>query len=348
MTASKSGQSEAAAGETVVTPPPHPYGAPPEAPDDDLPMTILLTTGYHDASAWRTALAVAAPGREVAVYGVDPFDPAAIRYACTWMPPKGLLTSLPNLEVVFNLGAGVDGVLSDPGLPDVPIVRLVDDDLTFRMGEWVTLQVLNHHRGALTYLARQRRREWREDEHPAARDVRVGLMGYGTLASHAAKILLTIGYQVHGWSRSDKPAQVPLHVGDAGLGPFLAATDILVALLPLTPETRGILNARLFAGMATDGIGPILINAGRGGLQNERDVLDSLRSGALKGASLDVFQTEPLPADASLWAAPNLIITPHCAAVSEPGAVARYVAGQLERHERGERLLNVVDRARGY
>lgn len=320
----------------------------PEITAHDQSMTILLTTGYHDASAWRAALAVAAPGREVAVYGVDPYDPAAIRYACTWQPPKGLLASLPNLEVIFNLGAGVDGVLADTDLPDVPIVRLVDDDLTYRMGEWVTLQVLNHHRGTLTYLARQRRREWKEDDHPAARDVRVGLMGYGTLASHAARILLSIGYQVRGWSRSNKPAEVALHTGEAGLKPFLAETDILVALLPLTPETRGILNARLFAAMATDGIGPILINAGRGGLQNERDILEALRSGALKGASLDVFNTEPLPPDASLWAAPNLIITPHCAAVSDPGAVSRYVAGQLDRHERGEPLLNIVDRSRGY
>jgi glyoxylate/hydroxypyruvate reductase A len=311
-------------------------------------MTILLTTGYHDASAWRAALADALPGREVAVYGVDRYDPAAIRYACTWHPPKGMLKVLPNLEVIFNLGAGVDGVLSDPELPDVPIVRLVDDDLTERMGEWVTLQVLNHHRGTLTYLARQKRREWKEDDQPAARDVSVGLMGYGTLAAHAARILKAIGYRVHGWSRSDKPADVPLFAGEAGLGPFLAATDVLVALLPLTADTRGILNARLFASMRREGIGPVLINAGRGGLQNERDILEALRSGALRGASLDVFNTEPLPPDASLWAAPNLIITPHCAAVSEPGAVSRYVAGQIARHERGDPVENVVDRSRGY
>lgn len=311
-------------------------------------MTILLTMGYHDASAWRAALGAVAPERAIAVYGVDRFDPAAVRYACTWQPPKGLLKSLPNLEVIFNLGAGVDGVLSDPELPDVPIVRLVDEDLTGRMGEWVVLQVLSHHRGALAYLAQQRRREWREIDHPPAREVRIGLMGYGSLARHAGELLSAIGYRVHGWSRTEKPADVKLHVGEAGLGPFLAETDILVALLPLTAETRGILNARLFSALARDGVGPILINAGRGGLQSEKDILDALRSGLLRGASLDVFNTEPLPSDSALWAAPNLIITPHCAAVSDPPSVARYIVGQLERHERGEPLENLVDRARGY
>lgn len=311
-------------------------------------MTILLTMGYHDASAWRAALATVAPERSVAVHGIDSYDPAKIRFACTWQPPKGLLKSLPNLEVIFNLGAGVDGVLSDPDLPDVPIVRLVDEDLTVRMGEWVTLQVLAHHRGALTYLAQQRRREWQEHEHPPAGDVRVGLMGYGELARHAARILKAIGYRVQGWSRTERAADIPLHVGEAGRARFLLTTDILVALLPLTAETRGILNARLFAAMAKDGIGPVVINAGRGGLQNEKDILDGLRAGTLKGASLDVFNTEPLPSDSSLWTAPNLIITPHCAAVSDPLPVSRYVMGQLARYERGEPLENVVDRTRGY
>ncbi len=311
-------------------------------------MTILLTMGYHDASAWRQALATVAPDQAVAVHGVDQYAPEAIRYACTWQPPRGLLKSLPNLEVIFNLGAGVDGVLSDPELPDVPIVRLVDPDLTGRMGEWVTLQVLNHHRGTLTYLARQRRREWKESDHPPAREVRVGLMGYGNLARHASMILRAIGYQVHGWSRTEKSADVRLYAGEDGIAPFLAATDILVVLLPLTADTRGIVDRQLIAGLATDGIGPILINAGRGGLQNEKDILDALRSGDLKGASLDVFNTEPLPQDSSLWAAPNLIITPHCAAVSEPMAVSRYVMGQLAAYERGEALANLVDRDLGY
>ncbi|MBJ3777406.1 2-hydroxyacid dehydrogenase [Acuticoccus mangrovi] len=313
-------------------------------------MASLLTVGSWRADAWVKAFHTAAPGRTFYLYGRDEYDPAEIRYAITWRPPAGLLPSLPNLQAIFNLGAGVDGVLADPDLPDLPVVRLVDDTLTGPMGEWVALQVLTHHRRALTYLAQQGRQEWEEHDQPVASQVRVGIMGYGILGSHCAKVLTTLGYTVSGWSRSPKPADVPLHVGAEGLPEFLANTDYLVVLLPLTPQTRDIIDAELIGQLAQDGVmgGPVLINAGRGGLQNEDDLLAALHSGTLAGASLDVFQTEPLPADHPLWTAPNLVITPHAAAPSNPTAVSRYITGQISAFEAGKPLQNVVERGRGY
>lgn len=314
-------------------------------------MTALLTTANWSSSAWMKELRAAGPDRTFVLNGVDEYDPAAVRYALTWKPPEGLLASLPNLEVIFNLGAGVDAVLSDTTLPDgIPIVRLVDDNLTERMGEWVLLQVLTHHRQALTYLAQQEKAQWRERDQPIASEVRVGFLGYGVLAQHCAKLCVATGFQVQAWSRSPKSTDVSLHVGDAGLGPFLASTDILVVLLPLTPDTREIVNTSLLSQLPHDGAlgGPFLINAGRGGLQNEADVLTALENGTVKGASLDVFQTEPMPSDDPLWRAPNLIITPHCSAVSDPRTVSRYVVSQMAAYERGESLQNIVDRERGY
>ncbi|GAB5375272.1 MAG: glyoxylate/hydroxypyruvate reductase A [Acuticoccus sp.] len=291
-----------------------------------------------------------APDRTFVLHGVDDYDPADVRYALTWKPPEGLLKSLPNLEVIFNLGAGVDAVLSEPNLPDIPLVRLVDDKLAERMTEWVTLQVLTHHRQALAYLDQQVNHLWRVREQPEAAAVRVGFLGYGVLAQRSARVLRALGYDLKAWSRTGKDTDISLYTGADGLAPFLAATDILVVLLPLTDATRDIVDARLIDGLAGDGAlgGPFLINAGRGGLQNEADIVAALRDGRLKGASLDVFKAEPLPQDDPIWDAPNLVITPHCSAISDPVAVSRYVINQMGAHERGEPLKNIVDRTLGY
>jgi len=229
---------------------------------------------------------------------------------------------------------------------------VVDPDLTTRMSEWVVLHALLHLRQFRRYERQQRERVWDDDEdQPAARQVRVGVMGLGELGRDAARKLKAIGFDVAGWSASAKsePGVACFH-GPDGLDAMLARTDILVALLPLTEATRGILNARLFAKLARDGRlgGPILLNAGRGGLQVEADILAALDAGVLKAASLDVFEKEPLPKDSPLWSHPAAFVSPHNAAISARGAVAGYVAEQIEAFERGEPLRNVVDRKRGY
>jgi glyoxylate/hydroxypyruvate reductase len=246
---------------------------------------------------WLTRFRSLGQDREVRLYP-ETGDPADIRYACVWKPPAGLLAGLPNLRAIFSLGAGVDHLMGDPSLPDVPIVRIVDPDLTMRMTEYVVLHVLLHHRRFKFYDAHQRARVWREENDPAASEVRVGIMGLGVLGRAAAAALKPLGFQLNGWSRTQKLVPgVTAFANDTGLTPFLARTDILVCLLPLTPDTRGFLNYELFRGLARDGAlgGPALINAGRGGSQVEADILRALDDGTLTGASLDVFERSPCP-----------------------------------------------------
>ncbi|MBH0237462.1 2-hydroxyacid dehydrogenase [Methylobrevis albus] len=314
-------------------------------------MTVLFAVAGWSPEHWVAAYREADPERAVVV-APELGDPAAIRYALAWKPPAGLLAGLPNLEVIFSLGAGVDHLLGDPTLPDLPLVRIVDPDLTRRMTDWVVLQALMHLRAQRTYDRQQRERRWAQHPYPTATDVRVGIMGFGVLGRAAARTLAAIGFDVAGWSRTP-PADAtgfPVFSGEAGLGDFLGRTDILVVLLPLTPETRGILGRPLFERLARDCAlgGPVLINAGRGGLQVEADIVAAIGDGTLIGASLDVFATEPLPETSPLWADERVIITPHIAAESDPRALSRYVAGQIAAHERGEPLQNLVDRARGY
>jgi glyoxylate/hydroxypyruvate reductase A len=215
----------------------------------------------------------------------------------------------------------------------------------------VALQVLLHHRQFRRYDRQQRAKIWDDDEaQPIAREVRVGLLGLGVLGLDAASKLQALGFDVAGWSRTAKSVEgLSTYHGSQGLDALLARTDILVSLLPLTPDTRGLLGAELFAKLPRDGrVGPALVNGGRGGSQVEADIVAALEAGVLKGASLDVFETEPLPADSPLWAREDVFISPHNAAISTPEAVADYVAEQILAFERGEPLRNLVERGRGY
>jgi glyoxylate/hydroxypyruvate reductase A len=209
-----------------------------------------------------------------------------------------------------------------------------------------------HLRDQHRFDADQRAKRWQPDRAPPiAGDVRVGVMGFGVLGQDAARKLKVMGFDVAGWSRTAKHVEdFEVYSGDDGLSVFLARTDILVSLIPLTPDTRGILNRSLFEKLAHDGRlgGPVLINAGRGKLQVEADILACLDDGTLKAATLDVFEVEPLPQDSPLWTHPRVTISPHNAATSEPEATARYIADQIRRHEAGQQFENVVDRTRGY
>ena len=219
------------------------------------------------------------------------------------------------------------------------------------MTEWVTLQVLLHHRRQRIYDAQQRERRWHELRQPAAHDVRVGIMGMGVLGRDAAEVLVRLGYPVAGWRRGpEKVAGMLSFHGTGQLDAFLARTDILISLLPLTPETRGILAMPLFEKLAHDGAlgGPVLINAGRGGSQVERDIVAALDRGVLIGASLDVFEIEPLDPASPLWARDDVIITPHCAAWSDPAPLALAILAEIGAFERGKPLRNVIDREKFY
>ncbi|MGN6311699.1 MAG: 2-hydroxyacid dehydrogenase [Xanthobacteraceae bacterium] len=290
-------------------------------------------------------------GRKVVLLPEQIADPDDVQYAAVWKPQRGVLAAFRNLRAIFNLGAGVDALLADPSLPKVPIVRVAVDDLTGRMTEYVVLHVLMHHRQQLRLRDDQSRKLWRPGAQWAAGAVTVGIMGLGTLGRDAAEVLRRIGFRVVGWSNSAKQIDgVECFSGRDGLVPFLAKTHILVCLLPLTPETRHILDRKLFEKLARNSPlgGPVLINAGRGGLQVEADILSCLDDGTLLAATLDVFETEPLPADSPLWTHPRVVITPHNAADTDADAISAYVADQIARLEAGEPLQNVVDVARGY
>ena len=314
-------------------------------------MSILLAVSGWDPEAWRARLIRVLPRHPVAILG-ESFDRGAIRYALSWRHPPGSLSNLPGLRAIFSLGAGVDHLFADPALPDRPIVRIVDPDLRDRMSEWVVMQALIHLRQLRRYERQQRERLWKDDPaQPRAAEVNVGVLGLGVMGMDAAMKLMGLGFPVAGWSRTPKSAPgMECFSGPEGLEALLAWADILVVLLPLTKETRGILSASLFARLKQGGRlgGPALINAGRGGLQVEADILAALDSGLLKGASLDVFEREPLPADSRLWTHPAVYVSPHNAAISAPQAIAVAIARQIEAFERGAPLQDVIDRTRGY
>lgn len=312
---------------------------------------VLLSLTGWDTPVWVGELAKAAPDREVVLEPNGAADPD-IDYAVVWKQPPGLLSNLPNLKAIFSLGAGVDHVFADTSLPDVPIVRVVSANLTTRMSEYVVWQVLDHHRLGPRYRAQQAERVWYEDrDQKAASDLTVGIMGLGELGSDAAAKLQVMGFNVTGWSRTTKQVDgVTCHAGKDGFDAFLASADIFVVLLPLTPETSEILNRDLFLRMSKRGpLGaPVIINAGRGGLQNEADILTALDEGLLSAVTLDVFQQEPLAADSPFWTHPKVTLTPHAAAASMPTSLIEPIARQMDAFERGEPLVNLVDRKAGY
>jgi len=306
-----------------------------------LAMTGLSPDRWHELLSAR---------REV-VLEPDGASDNSIDYAVVWKQRPMLLSELPNLKVIFSVGAGVDHILLDQHLPDVPIVRVVAANLTLRMSEYVLWRVLDHHRQGVLYRAQQERKVWFEPPQPSAGRIAVGVMGLGELGHAAARLLIAAGFRVNGWSRTRKDlAGIAGFHGEDGLAPFLAATDMLVVLLPLTPETRGIIDYPLLGKLRRDNPlgGAMLINAGRGLLQKDDDIHRALEDGTLKEASLDVFESEPLPPASPLWSHPRVFVTPHAAASSNPEHLVGPMLEQMDAFERGEKLRHVVDRHAGY
>ncbi len=301
-----------------------------------------------------SALRSAFPDRPV----IDMGDPANAdrdltdaEFAVVWKPDPALFRRATGLRAIFSGGAGVDHILSAYELPDLPIVRFVDRSLTDRMSEWVVWQCLHHLRNGIAYANQQRERVWHEiAEQPEARDVTVGVMGLGVLGADAVRKLKVMGFDVIGWSRRAKSIEGLESFDAANLKAFLGRTDILVGLLPLTEDTRGIYDRALFSKLRRTGPlgGPIFLNAGRGGSQKEADLIACLADGTLKAASLDVFEKEPLDPESPLWWMPNVIVTPHAAAASDVRALFRHVEAQIARLESGLPLEFVVDRVSGY
>jgi glyoxylate/hydroxypyruvate reductase len=308
-------------------------------------VTILYRSDPERGRQWARIFAEQAPDLEFRMWP-EVGDPAVVDYAVVWAPPPGFLESFPNLKVIFSTGAGVDHI-DFSALPDnVPIVRMVEPGIVGTMVEYVTMAALALHRNLVDYVDQQRRREWRSIRVFPASERQVGVMGLGVLGQAALHALGQLGFRRSGWSRSPKQVDgVACYVGGDQLESFLAECDILVCLLPLTSETRGLLNAATFAALPQ---GAGLINAGRGGHLVEPDLLAALDSGQIGAAVLDVFSNEPLPADHIFWTHPRILITPHVASMTQPQTSAAVVLDNVRRHQRGEPLKDVVDRRRGY
>jgi len=309
-------------------------------------MALIIRSDFARDDIWRDAFGAVAPEIDCRSWQ-SPGDVADIEYAFVWKPEKGSLRRFPNLKCIFSIGAGVDHLLGDVGLPDgVPVVRMVEPELTRGMAEYVALHVLRYHREVPTLEQSQRDHIWNELIVPTAPGRRVGIMGFGVLGHASAQALGAFGFDLACWSRTEKafPGGQSFHGAD-GLKPFLARTDILVCLLPLTPETEGILDRRLFAALPR---GAWLINAARGGHQNEDDILEALETGHLAGATLDVFRKEPLPGDHPFWSHPRVTVTAHIASVTQPRSAAAEVVANIRRIEQGEAPLNTVNIKAGY
>ena len=311
---------------------------------------LLLHLSDVDEANWADKFRQALGGYPVVRRG-DDFDPADVRYVFVWKPKADAFDGLTGLKAILSLGAGVDALLSHPSLPrDVPVVRFVDDDLSQKMSDYVVAQVTMHHRLFSRYAADQKARRWVQLYPPAASNTTVGIMGMGVLGQHAAERLRPLGFGLRSWSRTPKSVEgVEGFAGGEQFNAFLAGTDILVNLLPLTQETRGILNYETFAKLrrCLEG-GPVIVNAARGGHQREIDIARALTDGTLGAASLDVFEVEPLPQESPLWGLENCFITPHIAAISNERTGVAYFSRILLDHEAGKPLVNVVDRGRGY
>lgn len=259
----------------------------------------------------------------------------------------GFLKPFRNLKLISTTGAGFDHFLRDPEVPrDIPLVRIVDADFAARMADYVLCWVLFHHRDVAHYLAAQRAHRWDYKPMRSARQVRVGVMGLGQMGQMAAERLAMLGYSVRAWSRSrhDVPG-VTCHAGAAEFGSFLADTEMLVNLLPLTPETTGVLCKATFDQMPKGGV---LIHAARGGHMIEADVLAALDSGQLRAATIDAFPKEPLPADHPFWDRPDVFVTPHGSSTASMETIVETFAANVRRYRAGQPLLNQVDYAQGY
>jgi len=308
-------------------------------------MALLLTPTSGGAEAWRHALIAAMPDLDVRVWP-DIGDPAAIDMAAMGPPPAGALRKLANLRLIISLTAGTDALLRDPDLSDVPVVRCGDPAGDTMMNETALLHVLRHHRHLPEYLAAQQRREWIKLPIKAARERKVGVMGLGPIGMAVAKVLFAAGFQVAGWVRNPRAGDgVEIFSGREQFAAFLKRSEIVVNLLPLTPETRGILNAQTFAALPA---GAAIVNLGRGEHVVEADLIAALDSGHLAAATLDVFPVEPLPSDSPLWRHPKITVLPHVARRLVPMQLAPRVRDIITAFRAGRPLPQLVDRKRGY
>jgi glyoxylate/hydroxypyruvate reductase A len=312
-------------------------------------MGILLSTHYPeyvDVDRWVRILEEALPGVPIYVWP-DLDDPSRVELMIGDFAADGIYAALENLKCFMYIGAGVDGILGDPHFPrHIPLVRSDDSAITFQVAQYVVLQVLDHHRHGRIYREQQAERIWHPVPTADTRSLVVGILGYGRIGKKAARALRDLDFQVRAWSRTPKtPTDGVVHThGGGSLSLLLGESDYVICALPLTPETLGIINRRTIAQMKA---GAFVINVGRGGHVVDDDLLESLDTGRVSGAALDVFYQEPLPTEHQYWGHPRVILTPHVANFWVDGSLPQIVDLWHRIHD-GRPVTNVVDPCRGY
>ena len=309
-------------------------------------MAIVIIRQDGKIDAWKKALKERNPSIEVYSY-LEEHPKESITMALIWKHPKGTLAHYPNLKCIASAGAGVDYIFEDSTVPtNILITRVVDPYLASDMSEHVLAIILAELKNFNTYKLQQVDHNWNPKEYRRIQDVRIGIMGLGELGELTARDLTKYGFQVQGWSRSKKEIEgVRAFAGQEELEPFLDFTEFLVCLLPLTPQTEGILNRSLFLKLPKNAY---IINVARGGHMVDEDLLNALDSGHLSGASLDVYHEEPLPGDHPFWKHPKIFMTPHYASVSDTHSVVPQILENYERLGNNKELLNKVNRTKGY
>lgn len=312
--------------------------------------TLLICSATDDLSdlhvVFREEAARRMPELQVRLWPDLP-DPDDVEAVAGWYPPAGVIERLSNLRLISSIAAGVDHVLDAARAhPDVPLCRIVDPALAAGMAEYVLWAVLYYHRALDHALQQQVQRVWKIPSQKPVYQTHVGLMGLGALGSHLAGVLRAQGFTVSGWSRSAHHIEgVRTYAGGDALHAFLQAPDIVVCLLPLTDATRKLLGRDVFTAMKP---GAALVHCGRGEHLVEEDLLEALDRQHLRGAVLDVFAQEPLPASNALWSHPRVVVTPHMASSAQPSVIVGQILDNLQRLRRGEAALHEVDRSRGY
>lgn len=308
-------------------------------------MSILVVSPGRDPKVWVRELKLQLPDQEIYTWTKDlQIEKEKVDFAVSWKHPFGIYKEYPNLKVISSMGAGVDHITGDPDISeDITVTRIVDEQLTVDMSSFVLALIMSRLKNISYHHCNN---FWEPKKYLKVEDVYVGILGLGVLGGGLATVLQKNDFKVSGWSNSKKKIYgISTYHGEDQLSEFLKNTNILVCLLPLTPETDSILNRELFKQLPQ---GAYVINVARGEHLVEEDLLEMVQDGHLSGASLDVFRIEPLPEDHPFWKETKIMITPHIASITDPRKVVPQIAENFRRHCKSKEFINVVTREKGY